>query len=125
MKLYFTLTDGINKSQVHLEMLRLALKSAKENTSLKLNILYDGNTCDEAYKIFKEYDANIILCKCSFEEKLDKYYKNQSSDIHLGYKRMLGCFIKFDIAIHEKEDDIILYADIDTIFLLSLFTTSI
>ena len=117
MKLYFTLTDGVENSQINLDMLRLALKSAKENTSLKLYALYDGTPNDKAYKIFEEYGTNIILCKCSFRDKLEKYYQNQSDDIRNGIKRMLGCFMKFDIAVHEQEDDVVLYADIDTIFL--------
>lgn len=117
MKLYFTLTDGVEKSQINLDMLRLALKSAKENTSLELYALYDGTKDDKAYKIFQEYGTHIIMCKCSFADKIEKYYQNQSTDIRSGIKRMLGCFMKFDIALHEKSDDVVLYADIDTMFL--------
>ena len=118
MKLYFTLTDGVDRSPIHLDMLRLACKSAKENTSLKLCALYDGTPNDTAYKILREYGVDITLCSCSFADKLEKYYTNVSpTDIHAGIKRLLGCFMKFDIALHENQDEVVLYADIDTMFL--------
>ncbi len=118
MKLYFTLTDGIKDDEVNLNMLRLCLKSAKENTSLKLYALYDGQKDDNVYKIFEENNVNIIITSCSFENKLKNYYSDYKfNGIRGSLKRMLGCFMKFDIVLYEKEDDVILYADIDTMFL--------
>lgn len=118
MKLYFTLTNGVNNSEVHLNMLRLCLKSARENTSLDLYALYDGEIGDNSYNIFKENGVNVILCKCSFTDKLKKYYANSRFEGLLNsVERMLGCFMKFDIALYEKDDDVVLYSDIDTMFL--------
>lgn len=118
MKLYFTLTNGVNNSEIHLNMLRLCLKSARENTSLDLYALYDGEIGDNSYNIFKENGVNVILCKCSFTDKLKKYYANSRFEGLLNsVERMLGCFMKFDIALYEKDDDVVLYSDIDTMFL--------
>lgn len=118
MKVYFTLTSGINKSQILLDMLSLCLKSAKKNTSLNLYALYDGEINDASYKIFTDNNVNVILCKCSFKDKLKKYYENSKFEGLLNsVDRMLGCFMKFDIALYEQEEETILYSDIDTMFL--------
>jgi hypothetical protein len=118
MKVYFTLTDGVENSEINLDMLRLALKSAQENTSLKLYALYEGTKEDSAYKIFIENGVNVTLCTCSFKDKLERYYGDlQTNNLRASIKRMLGCFMKFDISLYEKDDDVILYSDIDTMFL--------
>ena len=118
MKVYFTLTDGIKNDEKNLNMLKLCLKSAKENTSLKLNALYDGIENDNVHKIFLEYGVNVIFTKLSFADKIQKYYKNWKFENLLNsLTRMHGCFLKFDIALHEQEEDVVLYSDIDTIFM--------
>lgn len=118
MKVYFTLTDGVENSPINLDMLNVALKSARENTSLKLYALYDGTVDDKAYKIFKANGVNITLCKCSFADKLEYYYEQSGTEnLRLSTKRMLGCFMKFDISLYEKEDEVVLYSDIDTMFM--------
>ena len=117
MKLYFTLTDGIKNDEKNLNLLKLCLKSAKENTSLNLNVLYDGNENDNVHQIFMQYGVNVIFTKLSFADKIEKYYRNWIfNDLQNSLTRMSGCFLKFDIALHEKEDDVVLYSDIDTFF---------
>lgn len=117
MKLYYTLNNGLEKSEIQLNMLELSLKSAKKNTNLDLYALYDGSENDTVYNILKKYSVKIFLCSCSFKESLQKYYNNNSQDIKHGLKRMLGCFMKFDISNYETEDNVVMYTDIDTIFM--------
>lgn len=121
MKVYFTLNNDIEGNTIYMDMLRACLISAKKNTSLQLNAIYDGKESDKIYKILIENDVNVICHALSFYKELEKFY-DEKYKISVNMKDMklkqAACnFMKFEIPLYEKNDEIVLYSDIDILFL--------
>lgn len=125
MKCYFALSDDVSTKDEYYNMLKCTLKSARQNTSLELHCLYDFRgknssdiESDRLYDILKRYDVNIHIISIDFEKELfNTYTDDYLKKISVTKSSMYSRFLRFMIADIEKEDEYILYADTDVIFL--------
>lgn len=120
MKCYICLTDSISIRKDYLDLLKVTLISARKNTSLKLVCLYDGKTDDAAYKLLEEYQVEIILHPIPYKQELMEIYPKEWMNKELGkqidYNRIFGTFMRMEIPMIEKEEEYVLYTDMDVIF---------
>ena len=125
MKCYFALSDDVSNRDEYFYMFRCTLESAVKNTSLELHCIYDfkGKNCasvddDRIYKLLKEYEVNIHLCSIDFEEKLlGVYTEDYLKKISVTKSSLYSRFLRFMLADIEHDDEYIIYADTDVIFL--------
>lgn len=114
-------SDNSVTSNLYSELLEVALNSAKKNTTLNINVLYDGPDDHVYMKIMRKYNVNIIRWKFSRFSYLEKTFscdylkENFNMDV-VDYKKISGTFMRFDIPYIEKDDDYVLYTDIDVFF---------
>ncbi len=118
MKCYFTFNNDVENNEVYLNMLEVALKSARQNTTLDLNALYEGNASDKLYRILRKYNVKVNLCSLSFYPELEKFYFAKNKEKYGSNIKQIACnFLKFEIPLFENEDEIVLYSDMDVIFM--------
>lgn len=110
-----------NTSELYSDLLTVALKSARQNTSLDLVVLYDGPKDHRIYELLLSYNVKIIEHPFSHFECLNKTFtpdillsKTGKSSIDL--KKLSGTFMRLDIPFIENDDDYVLYTDVDVIF---------
>lgn len=107
MKWYF----ACNKESKHIfPLIKAAVISAKRNTTLEPHFIYDGEE-DEMTRWLESHGVKIIYHRVSFFKELEKRYSKE--DLHIP----AGAYLRCDIPIIEKEDDIVLYTDCDVLFL--------
>lgn len=107
MKWYFASND---KSESFYPLIKGAVNSAIENTSLKPHFLYDGEE-NELTDWLKNKGVKIIHHRVSFYDALKNYYPEVALNV------ASGAFLRCDIPIIEQEDDFVLYTDCDVLFL--------
>ena len=121
MKCYFTFNNDIENNKTYKEMLEIALQTARKNTTLDLYSLYDGSKEDELYSILQKYGVKVTICKLSFYHLLEHFYDNKYNEQcnfkQLNLRQVACTFMKFEIAEIEQEDEVVLYSDIDVMFL--------
>lgn len=115
MKCYFSLTR-IDARPQYINMFKVALQTLRENTTLHAVVLYDGNENDETYKVAKQYGADIIIHEFSKKEELRQTYASELLQKPFNFPALVGTFLRFEIPFVEKNDDYVLYADIDCLF---------
>lgn len=107
MKWYFACND---KSERFYPLIKGAVNSAIQNTTLEPNFLFDGEE-NEFTQWLREKGVNVIHYKSSFYDELEKFYDG-------GFlSTAAGAFLRCDIPIIEKVDDFVLYTDCDVLFL--------
>jgi lipopolysaccharide biosynthesis glycosyltransferase len=109
-KWYFCLSETtLNRPQHNwIDMIKVAVNSALQNTSLKPYFIYDGNPNDLT-KELETKGVNIIY----YQSSLYKYMiESKSSSIDIAR----GAYLRFEIPIIEDEDEFVLYTDCDVIF---------
>jgi len=113
--------DDSCTTELYSDLLTVALKSARLNTSLDLVVLYDGPKEHHIYEVLKSYHVIIIERSFSHFDCLSKTFspdillsKTGKSSIDL--KKLSGTFMRLDIPFIENEDDYVLYTDVDVIF---------
>ena len=107
MKWYFACSKG---SDDFYPLLKAAVNSALENTTLKPNFIYDGEP-DELTEWLKNKGVNIIYHKVSFADRILETFSEKDRYIPL------GAYLRCDIPVLEKDEEYILYTDCDVIFL--------
>ncbi len=109
-----------NTSNVYASLLEVAIRTAKLNTSLKIKVLLDGDEHSKAYQICKEENIDVIFHSFSHKDYLQKTYPQEWAEAQFGkpldYDKLAGTFMRFDIPFIEKEEDYVLYSDIDVVF---------
>lgn len=120
MKCYICLTDSVVGRKDYFDMLEVALISARKNTTLTMVCLYDGEVNDPVYRLLEKFDVEIILHKLPYEKELMEIYPKEWMIKEIGkeipYNRIFGTFMRMEIPIIEKQDQYVLYADIDVLF---------
>lgn len=120
MKCYICLTDSIVNRKDYFNMLKVTLISARKNTSLRLICLYDGKIGDPVYNLLKDFKVEIIIHELPYKKELMEIYSHEWMETELGkdieYSRIFGTFMRMEIPIIEKEDEYVLYTDMDIIF---------
>ena len=120
MKCYICLTDSIVNRKDYFNMLKVTLISARKNTSLRLICLYDSKIGDPVYNLLKDFKVEIIIHELPYKKELMEIYSHEWMETELGkdieYSRIFGTFMRMEIPIIEKEDEYVLYTDMDIIF---------
>lgn len=121
MKCYICLTAPDSDSVVYVDMLEATLRSARENTRLELCALYDGPEEHRCYELLLKYGVDIIRHEFSHKQYLEKTYPREFLLTVYGkadsYAKIAGTFMRLDIPFQEKEEEFVLYVDIDVLFM--------
>lgn len=107
MKWYFACND---KSPDFYPLIKAAVNSALENTTLVPHFIYDGEE-NELTQWLEKKGVKIIHHRVSFYAALKSHYNEHLLNI------ASGAFLRCDIPVIEKEDDFVLYTDCDVLFL--------
>ena len=119
MKWYFSITEEtLTADEDHgfMDMIRVAVASAKANTRLSPHLLYDGK--EGAFTTeMRAAGVKVIIHRISFYDQLEHAQKRLRPDLP-GYMRTAaGAFLRLDIPNIETRDEFVLYTDCDVIFL--------
>lgn len=125
MKCYFALSDDVSNNDVYYWMFVATLNSAKRNTTLDLHCLYDFRKTnveniedDRIYQLLKKYEVKIHLSTIDFEDDLLQVYTDEYlKKCNVTKSSLYSRFLRFMIADVENDDEYILYADTDVLFL--------
>ena len=117
MKWYFALNEASVARPDHdwERLLKAAVKSARLNTQLEPHLLYDG----EPNALTAELEGGgvrIIPHRVSLYPDLAAHAARNGSDA-MWLAVAAAAFLRFDIPIIEQEDDLVLYTDVDVVFL--------
>lgn len=107
MKWYFACND---KSPEFFPLIKGAVNSAIENTTLEPIFIYDGEE-NALTQWLKEKGVKIINHRVSFYDEIKNHYDEKLLNI------ATGAFLRCDIPIIEKDDEFVLYTDCDVLFL--------
>ena len=118
-------SDDKNTSVLYQNLLNVALRSAKQNTTLDIVVLYDGPDNHPFCDIISKYSVKKIDWRFSHYEELKLTFKEdvlikQTGKKTIDYKKLAGTFMRLDIPFIEKEDQYVLYVDIDVMFMKNL-----
>lgn len=120
MKCYFCLTAPDEANGVYIDLLHVALKSARENTTLDLCALYDGPEDHPCYSLLSQYKVKIRKHVFSHKEDLIKTFPESYLKERFGkvdsYEKIAGTFMRLDVPFVETEEEYVLYADLDVYF---------
>jgi hypothetical protein len=109
MKWYFALSQAT--AQTYDLHVRAAVLSARKNTSLSPNFLYDGKP-DVLCAWLRQQGVNVVYASVPYWKKMDgAKARGYCPDI------ARGAFLRTEIPSIDPTDDIILYTDCDVIFL--------
>lgn len=115
MKWYFACSS---ESVYFFPLIKAAVNSALVNTTLKPCFIYDGEP-NELTQWLESHKVEVIFHKLSFEACIKKHFN--VNDRHIP----LGAYLRCDIPIIEKEDEVVLYTDCDVLFLKDIKETNI
>jgi lipopolysaccharide biosynthesis glycosyltransferase len=119
MKVYFTISS-LDDNPVYMNLLRVACKSLRQNTTCGLICIYDGNESDITAGILREYNAKIVYHDFPHRDALLKIYNDEYMRKAWGRiiqpKKIVSAFMRFEIPFIETQDDFVIYTDIDCIF---------
>lgn len=107
MKWYFACNE---KSTNFFPLIKAAVNSALENTTLEPIFIYDGKE-NELTNWLEAKGVKIIFHRVSFYDALEKNYDEAELAI------ASGAFLRCDIPLLEHEDKFVLYTDCDILFL--------
>ena len=110
---YFCINENTLNRHHHdwKNMIRVAVYSAKKNTHLIPNLIYDGNPSEFTEEL-ESIGVNIIYHKSVLYNNLYKRYKNDPMSLSIGS----GAFLRFDIPLF-CNDPFAIYTDCDVVFL--------
>lgn len=121
MKCYFACNSGVTVRDVYRDMLEVTLKTARQNTTLDLYCIYDGTPGDKAHRTLLRYDVTTIFHRITFEKELLELYTPEYMMQRYGrveeVDAVIGTFSRMDLPLIETEDEYVLFADIDVMFL--------
>ncbi|WP_074945281.1 glycosyltransferase [Succinivibrio dextrinosolvens] len=112
-------------STLYQNLLKVALRTATQNTSLDIVVLYDGPENHPFRDIIDSYPVKRIDWVFSHFEDLKKTFTKdilltQTGRDSIDFKKLAGTFMRLDIPFIEKEESYVLYADIDVMFMADL-----
>jgi hypothetical protein len=118
MKWFFALNEYGNEFEEYCKLLKVAVCSAQENTSLEPVFLYDGQS-NHLTSWIDARGIRIIHCRSMMYEKLEAFSRSQSNNDFLSIGG--GAFLRTEIPKitldHSMPDKFVLYTDLDVMFL--------
>lgn len=119
MKWYFSITEAtLTADEDHdfLGMIRVAVASARANTSLRPHLLYDGAEGPFTAEM-RAAGVVVIRHRLSFYDQLEHAQRRLRPDLHDYMRTAAGAFLRLDIPNIEMHDEFVLYTDCDVMFL--------
>ncbi len=119
MKWYFSITEEtLNADPDHdfLGMIRVAVASARANTTLRPHLLYDGAPGPFTRELGAS-GVTVIHHRISFHDQLQRAQRRLRSEWPDYMRTAAGAFLRLDIPNIESEDPFVLYTDCDVMFL--------
>lgn len=119
MKWYFSITEEtLDADEDHgfLDMIRVAVSSARANTSLRPHLLYDGGENTFTAEM-RAAGVTVIRHRISFYDQLERAQKRLRPDWPDYMRTAAGAFLRLDIPTIETQEDFVLYTDCDVMFL--------
>lgn len=119
MKWFMAANQESLQNDGFLRLLRLALHTAQQNTSLEPYLIYDGEECAEL-EALKGQGITALRTSLTIEPELRAWMtENYPGDIHLITRR--GAFLRMELGkvIQENglKDEYVLYTDCDVMFM--------
>ncbi len=114
MKWYFAVSEASIDRPGHgwRGLIRGAVISAARNTTLAPHLLYDGRPNDFTREL-ADLGVRIIQHRVSFYSQLEAFGKHQQGYLPIAS----GAFLRTEVPLIESEDDVVLYTDVDVLFL--------
>lgn len=97
------------------DMIRVAVESALQNTNLEPHFIYDGQPSPLTEELSKN-GVTVHFHKLSFEQAIIDY----KPDDWVYQSIARAAFLRFDIPLFAKDDEFVLYTDVDVVFLKDL-----
>jgi len=100
------------------DMIRVAIESARQNTTLQPYLIYDGKPNDFTREIVGQ-GVTIIPHRVSFYPSLQAFSELPTTRDHWAGQYMMGAgaFLRTEIPLIEREDEFAFYTDCDVMFL--------
>lgn len=105
MRWYFCINEALPRYE---QMIRAAIVTAREKTSLEPHLLYDGPAC-EAIEDFKRAGVTVHCAHVDFLQGNPAYQGKQLAIAQ-------GAFLRLLIPDFEREHEFVLYTDCDVLF---------
>jgi len=117
MNWYFGLSEASIDRQDHgwCGLIRVAVRSARQNTSLVPHMLYDGAE-NEFIKEISDAGVRVIRHRVSFYDRLQQVSKTRPGYLAIAS----GAFLRVEIPLIETQSEFALYTDCDVMFGQSL-----
>lgn len=113
MKWFFALSEAsLSRDNLYANCIRVAVISAKRNTTLTPCFLYDGDD-NQFVQEMRSYGVNVIHHRSTL---YDDIVAAKPEDRHF-IRIASGAFLRLDIPIIEQNDRFVLYTDCDVMFL--------
>jgi hypothetical protein len=113
MKWYFALNGMSLQSQRTLwePMITAAVRSARERTSLRPHMIYDGGE-DPFIDTLESWGVKVVRHRVSFYDALASHVTTNPMYLQIAS----GAFLRTEIPLVETEDEYVLYTDCDVLF---------
>ena len=95
----------------YVDMVRVAVKSALDNTNLQPHMIYDGSPCDFTDEMVRN-GVRVIFHELSFAKAVTSHMPEN----RLWQRIARGTYLRIDIPLLEQTDQFVLYTDCDIIF---------
>lgn len=119
MKWFFAITElTLSNDPEHgfIDCIRVAVQSAKENTTLVPHMVFDGQECDFTREM-RAAGVNVIFHRLHFYDRLQEAQRKQKPEWPNYMLTAAGAFMRLELPLLEKEDKYVLYTDCDVMFL--------
>ncbi|MXV45284.1 hypothetical protein GS501_09595 [Saccharibacter sp. 17.LH.SD] len=119
MKWFFAITEQtLSNDPDHgfIDCIRVAVRSARENTTLLPHMVFDGQECDFTREM-REMGVTVIFHRIHFYDRLHEAQRRQKPEWPNYMQTAAGAFMRLDLPLIEKEDQFVLYTDCDVLFM--------
>ncbi|GBQ71584.1 hypothetical protein AA103196_2815 [Ameyamaea chiangmaiensis NBRC 103196] len=118
MKWFFAITGQTladDPDHGFIDCIRVAVKSAHDNTSLKPHMVFDGEECDFTREM-RAAGVTVIFHRLHFFDRLHEAQKRQKPEWPNYMRTAAGAFLRLDLPLIETQDQYVLYTDCDVMF---------
>ncbi|QCE32705.1 hypothetical protein FAI41_03420 [Acetobacteraceae bacterium] len=97
------------------DCVRVAVQSAKENTSLLPHMIFDGEPCSFT-KEMEMAGVKVIFHRLHWYDRLKETQNLQKPEWKHYMSKAAGAFMRLELPLLEQEDQYVLYTDYDVLF---------
>lgn len=119
MKWFFAITEQtLSNDPDHgfIDCIRVAVRSARENTTLKPHMIFDGQECDFTREM-RAAGVQVIFHRLHYYDRLHEAQRRQKPEWPNYMQTAAGAFMRLELPLIEQEDKFVLYTDCDVMFM--------